>query len=461
MLQFNSNIFPEKKGVYIVGGSVRDLLLGRLPTDYDIAVLENPEKFAKKLANKTNGHRVKIGQPGQMIIRVISGKNIFDISPVYGASIEEDLHQRDFTINAMAYNLASGKIIDCLGGFKDLLAQKVRMVSKNVFRKDPIRLLRAIRMGAHLDFEIDPQTLAVIKNEANLIQESAGERIREEFLHILRTSKSHAYLSIMAASGLLFALFPELERIKGCFQNRYHDNDVYTHTMKAFYHLEKTLNNYQSDKPEIQDQIRQYMHKNREPLLKCAILLHDIGKTDTHSVGNSGNVHFFGHARKSADMTKNITQRLKFSTRDRGYIDFIIRRHMQPLSLFIAYQNKILTQRGITRFFIRCGEDTPGILFHSIGDMQGKGTQWNGHLETFMMFVQNMIHDFFSNYKPRKSKPALISGNDLIQVFGLTPSPLFKSILNRVEEARLLNNIDSRSAALRWVRDFLRTSGRM
>jgi hypothetical protein len=134
---------------------------------------------------------------------------------------------------------------------------------------------------------------------------------------------------------------------------------------------------------------------------------------------------------------------------------------MQPLSLFTAYQNKILTQRGITRFFMRCGDDTPGILFHSIGDMQGKGKKWDNHLKTFMPFVQNMIHDFFSKYIPRKSKPALISGNDLIQVFGLTPSPLFKSILNSVEEARLLNYINSRSAALQWVRDFLRTSGRI
>jgi tRNA nucleotidyltransferase/poly(A) polymerase len=459
MMQFNSRIFPEKKGVYIVGGSVRDLMLGRQPTDYDIAVLENPEKFAITLAAKTSGHRVKIGKPGQTIIRVISGKNIFDISSVHGTSIEEDLIQRDFTINAMAYDLASGNIIDCLGGFQDLCAQKVRMVSKDVFRKDPIRLIRAFRMGAHLNFEIEPQTLAVIKNDAHLIQKSAGERIREEFLHILRTSNSYASLSGMAASGLLMALFPELERLKGCFQNRYHDDDVYTHTMKAFYHLEKTLNNYQSGEPEIQDQMRQYMHKKRKSLLKCAILLHDIGKRDTHSAGNNGDVHFFGHARKSADMTKNITRRLKFSTREMGYVDFIIRRHMQPLCLFTAYQNKRLTQRGITRFFIKCGEDTPGILFHSIGDMQGKGTQWNGHLDTFMAFVKRMLHDFFLNYKPRKSKPPLITGNDLIQSFGLTPSPLFKLILDRVEEARLLNNVDSKSGALRWVRNFLKTTG--
>ena len=173
MIQFNSKIFPQTKGSYIIGGSIRDILLGRIPTDYDIAVTENPEKYAKKIAANTTGHLVAMGKPGQTIIRVVSSDNIFDITSLNGKSIEDDLKKRDFTINAMAYELSSGEIIDCLGGLRDLDDKKIRMVSKNVFRKDPIRLIRAYRIGACLDFEIESQTVSLIRENADLIQNSA------------------------------------------------------------------------------------------------------------------------------------------------------------------------------------------------------------------------------------------------------------------------------------------------
>lgn len=170
MIQFDSNIFPKTKGAYIIGGSIRDLLLGRTPADYDVAVLGNPEKFANHVALQTNGHLVEMGKPGQMIIRVVAENHIVDISPVNGLTIEDDLNQRDFTINAMAYDLSTGKIIDVLGGLQDLEKKKVKMVSKQIFKKDPIRLLRAFRMGACLGFDIEPQTSSAIAREATIIQ---------------------------------------------------------------------------------------------------------------------------------------------------------------------------------------------------------------------------------------------------------------------------------------------------
>lgn len=453
MIQFNTNIFPVSKGAYLVGGSVRNLLLGRVPADYDIVVLENPEEYAHRLAGNTNGHLVKIGKPGQMIFRVITDDNIFDISPAKGISINEDLFERDFTINAMAYSLSSRKIIDCMGSRLDLFAKRVRMVSKDAFRKDPIRLMRAYRIGAFLDFEIEPQTVSVIKDEAMLIQNSAGERIREELLKIFRTSKSHYYLSNMAETGLLFAVFPELEKLKGCFQNRYHQYNAYDHTIKAFFHLETILNNYSELMPEICSQISLYIDKNKVPLLKCAMLLHDIAKPFVKTVERSANVHFYGHAKKGADMSKKITRRLKFSNREMSYIEFIVRNHMRPLFLFQAHQKKTLTRKGYTRFFIKCGDTTPALLLHSMADIKGKRD--DGSHKAFMILAKNMLHDFFSTFKPSKSKPPLITGHDLINELGLRPSPLFKVILGRIEEARLLKKIESRTAALQFARNFL------
>ena len=447
MIQINTNILPETKGAYLVGGSIRDLLLGRSPIDYDIAVLGNPEEFAKKIAAKISGHIVRLGKPGQAIIRIVSDNKIFDISSVNGATIEDDLGKRDFTINAIACSLSSKKIIDCLGGMDDIAANKIRMVSRKVFRKDPVRLIRAYRMGASLSFEIEPHTSSAIRNDANLIQNSAGERIRTELFKIFNTSKSHYYISQMADTGLLFSVFPELNELKGCPQNTYHSYDVFEHTMKAFYHLEALLNDCGKAMPAIYDpNILNVGHQ--AAWLKCAILLHDIGKPHVKTVDSKNNIHFYGHGQKSADMAKAITTRLKFSNRERLYIDHIIRNHIRPLFLFTAYQKKTLTNKGIIRFFNKCGDNTPALLLHTIADIQGKGNKDNARDEDFISFAKKMIQDYISAFKPEKKLPPLLTGYDLMAEFGLTPSPLFKKILNNVEEARLCKTIGSREDAL-------------
>ncbi|MBU0987584.1 MAG: CCA tRNA nucleotidyltransferase [Proteobacteria bacterium] len=456
MFQFDSTIFHPTQGVYIVGGSVRDLLLKKMPTDYDICVLGNPENYANRLAAGTKGHQVKIGKSGQMIIRVTSGSHIFDISPATGTCIEDDLRQRDFTVNAMAYDLSSGKIIDVLGGLRDLDKKIIRSVSKQVFRKDPVRLIRAFRIAAGLDFEIDPGTISTITRDAALIKKTAGERIRAELFKMLSTRKSHYYLCHMADTGLLAAIFPELDPLKGCFQNRYHRYDAFEHSIRAYYHLEAMLSGRDKLTDKTLRRIITEFDPDKAMLLKCAILLHDIGKPAVKSIDNLGNVHFHGHARKGADMAITISKRLKFSTRARDFIDFIIRNHIRPLSLFIAHQNQTLTPRGITRFFMKCGDNTPYLLLHTIADAQGKQNKTNAKNNALIAFAKARMCDFFSGFSPKSKTAPLITGYDLMHEFGLSPSPLFKKILKLVEEARLSNAIHSKPAALKLVREFLK-----
>lgn len=450
MIQFDSNIFPKTKGAYIIGGSIRDLLLGITPADYDIAVLGSPEQFANHMALKTNGHLVEMGKPGQMILRVVTENDIFDISPVNGTTIEDDLNQRDFTINAMAYDLSTGEIIDVLGGLQDLEEKKVKMVSKQVFKKDPIRLLRAFRMGACLGFDIEPRTRSAIAREATIIQESAGERIRLELFKMFETRKSHYYLSQMAETGLLTSIFPELDKLKECFQNRHHCYDVFEHSIKAYGHLEEMLSNPDNFLPASLHRSMAGIDRQKAILLKCAILLHDIGKPAAKSLDNSG------HARKGADMAKSISKRFKFATRERNFIDFIIRNHIRPLSLFSAQRNKTLTLKGLTRFFMKCKDNTFYLLLHTIADIKGKQDKVNAENKAFITFVKGMIDQYFAEFSPKSKTPPLITGHDLIEEFRLTPSPFFKNILNLVEEARLSNTIESKPEALKLVKDFLK-----
>lgn len=454
MFQFNENI-PTADGAYIVGGSVRDMLLDRIPVDYDIAVRENPEKFARQIAANVNGRIVAIGKARQTIIRVVSADHIFDVTPINGVSIEADLMQRDFTVNAVAYSLSSGNIIDVTGGIADIENHKVRMVSPNVFKKDPIRLFRAFRMGACLNFTIEPATMSAVRSNAALIQNAAGERIREELIRLLQTANSFHFLKQMVTTGLLFALLPEMKALQGCLQNRYHSHDAFQHTMTAYERLESIVNGTDPFLSHCKGRYFAGFKNGQLPLLKWAMLLHDLGKPATRTIDKSGAVHFYGHARKSALMAAAICRRLRFSNHDVHFVDFIIRAHLRPLSLFTLRRPESSRLTSATRFFMKCGKFTPFLLLHALADHKGKNETEGS--APFQSFIADLLNVYFGSYRTIRKDPPLISGHDLINDFGLTPSPLFKKILGRVEEARLSKTIKSRPEAYRMVEKLLTT----
>ena len=457
MLPIPEDIFPavEPDSAYVVGGSIRDVLLGRTPLDYDIAVRGDPESFARRMADRTAGHYVELGKPGLVIYRIVADGIILDIAAIEGASIEEDLRRRDFTINALAYDIATGQLLDYLDARNDLRAGRVRMVSPSVFKKDPVRLLRAYRMASDLDFKIEPETESVIKKNAHQIALTAGERVRAELYKILENPKSHGHLSRMADCKLLTAIFPELKDLQGCRQNRYHQFDVFDHTLKIYCHLETILADIRVYVPHDMDPSLWTPEVIPTAALKLAVLLHDIGKPAVRSVDVDGSVHFYGHGTKSADMFKAINRRLKLSRHDADYIEFIIRNHIRPLSLFTASRQNRMTRKAVTRFFMKCGERTPDLLLHCMADIRGKSNDTKREKD-FMVFAGELIRDYLSSYKPRATDPPLLNGHDLINHFGLRPSPLFKTILNRVEEARLADMIQTKSDAEKWVADYLK-----
>lgn len=454
MFQFNENI-PAADGAYIVGGSVRDMLLDRIPVDYDIAVRENPEKFARKIAANTGGRIVIIGKARQTIVRVVSADHVFDVTPIHGVSIEADLLQRDFTVNAVAYSLSSNNIIDVTGGIADIKNHKIRMVSPKAFEKDPIRLFRAFRMGACLNFAIEPATMSAIRSNAALIQNAAGERIREELIRLLQTANSFYFLKQMVKTGLLFALLPEIKALQGCFQNRYHRHDAFHHTLSAYERLESVINGSDPFLSRFDGRNLAGLNGRYLPLLKWAMLLHDLGKPATRAIDKSGTVHFYGHARKSARMAAEICRRLRFSNHEVYFVDFIVRTHLRPLSLFTLRRPESSRLKPATRFFMKCGKFTPFLLLHALADHKGKNDTESVAL--FQSFIAGLLDDYFGSYRIICQEPPLISGHDLINDFGLTPSPLFKKILGRVEEARRSKTIQSRNEAYRMVEKLLST----
>ncbi len=459
MIQIDTKIFPKSRGAYIVGGAIRDILSGRPPLDYDVAVVSDPVEFAHLLVNNTNGRLVIFGKPGQEIIRVVAKETLIDISKVKGTSIEDDLRARDFSINAMAYDLFSHQLIDPLGGQPDLACKTIRMVSKRIFNLDPVRLLRAFRMAAVLQFDIESHTKTAIEKHAGLIQQSAGERVREELFKMLQSAKSHAYLGQLADTGLLFTTLPELSALKQCRQNRFHQFDVFEHTLRAYCHLERLLDP-NPDQALLTIKGAPLAHriaKSRRSLLKFSILLHDIGKPPVQTADKDGNLHFHGHERQGAQMAEAICKRLKCATRDADSICFLVRHHTRPLSLFRALKAQNANSRAITRFFIKSAEHTCELLMCAAADMLAKKKEQNDRSRSFIKFVNQLLAEFETDFKPKKSIPPLITGHDLINKFGLKPSPLFKKILDRVEEERLSKNKMSKKEALALVKGLIRS----
>ncbi|MGD8610300.1 MAG: HD domain-containing protein [Desulfobacterales bacterium] len=460
MIHIDPKLFPKTDGAYLVGGSIRDMLCGRSPVDYDVAVLGDPLEFARLIATRTKGRLVEIGKPGQMVIRVVSDSAIVDITQAKDASIQQDLMARDFTINAMAYDLSARQLVDPMGARHDLSHGSVRMVSEDIFKQDPVRLLRAYRIAAQFAFEIESKTKATIEENATLIRQSAGERVRDELFKMLQVAGSQPYLRQMADNDLLFTLFPELADLKNCRQNRHHQFNAWEHTLLAFYRLEGLLKSGTPSATVAGAELTGGIAESRFPLLKFSILMHDIGKPSTQQADRNGTLHFYGHERRSAQMAKPICRRLKCSNQVSETVQFLVRHHIRPLHLYTAHQQQNASARAITRFFIKCGAYLPELLLIAAADALGKTEKYRRQSTAYVAFLVQLKQDFETEFKPRASRPKLISGQDLIAEFELKPSPLFKKILDRVEEERLSRREMTRQEAVRLVRELIQAEGR-
>ncbi|BBO93477.1 CCA tRNA nucleotidyltransferase [Desulfosarcina ovata] len=445
-------------GIYLVGGALRDMLTGRTPLDIDLVVRGEITAMATQLAERTGGRLVDLGKKGFPLFRIVSPAATIDITPMTGQSIEADLQARDFTLNAMAYDLKAKRLIDCTGGLADIRRKVIRIVSPDAFVHDPARLVRAYRFAAELDFVLADATGEAIADHRHRIETVAGERIWAELIKILNTSRCAATFRLMAASGLLTAIFPELEPSIGCTQNRHHRFDVFEHSLRAVDCLETLLADFDRRFPDLATVARRAGLPGQAPLLKYSALLHDVGKPATRQIEADGRVRFPGHAAKSALIAQTINRRLRLSRQQDQITETVIRHHIRPLFLFIAWQNGTLGPNGKTRFFNRCGPLALPIVVHAMADIMAKGKTLENRDSDFIRFCHRLAvaHGIFQD-RQATTKP-LINGYDLINELGLAPSPRFKQLLSKVDEQRLCGTLSSREQALGWVRAYLKRS---
>ena len=451
-LDFDNLFNPSASQIYVVGGTVRDILLDREPLDIDIAVYPNPDSYARQLANRRSGRLVKLGRPGQTLYRVVTPTKIYDITKLQGNSIREDLSRRDFTINAIAYDIIEKKIIDVTKGQQDLDKHIIRMVTEKSLQDDPIRLIRAYRLAAELQFKIEPVTKAAIAINAKQIKRSAGERIRDELFKILATPSSQIQLFDLAANDLLINVFPELLPLKKLYQ---YNRSSFDQSLEAFSRFEKNL---QMQPVPIIDTI-EALGLHRQPrsaaLLKLTVLLHQIGKTARTPTSRESQIRYNGYARHGAALVDSIAARLHLSNRDAAYIGELIRNHRRPWYLFKAHQERNpVSTLHMVRFILNYAPHVPDLFLLALAEAQVRGNTENFSIVPFQEFAHQMLR-YYQSLLPRIEDGPIINGDDLKNRFGLPPSPLFRLILKRVEELRLIGRITSEADAYNWVQAWL------
>ncbi|MDY0060790.1 MAG: HD domain-containing protein [Myxococcota bacterium] len=424
---------------FVVGGAVRDLLLGRPVHDYDIATSALPEQmlqlFPRAIPTGLKHGTVTIlvhGEPVEVTTYRVDGPCSDGRHPdrvTFVRSLEEDLARRDFTINALALDPVTGALRDPFGGRTDLAARLVRAVGEPCrrFAEDHLRVLRAVRFATVLDFQLDPATWDAACQAAGCLATVSAERVRDELLKLLLTARPSRGLRLLLESGMLAVILPELLPLVGQEQNHHHVHDVWGHTLVAVDTVSSTLE------------------------LRLAALLHDVGKPTTAQPHPAGGCRFHGHEEASAGIADGVLQRLKLSTRQRERIVHLIRHHM-----FIALlDGQPVTDAAIRRFLHRVGPETlPDLLELGRADLVGTGraaAAVDGLLAAFRARVAALL----AGPVVTKLADLAIDGQDVMKALGCPPGRHVGDLLRRLE-ARVVDEpeLNRREDLLRLLAEF-------
>ncbi|OEG69817.1 hypothetical protein ATZ36_01820 [Candidatus Endomicrobiellum trichonymphae] len=452
--------------VYAVGGFSRDLLLKRNLNDIDLVVSRNALKYSKKIADAFKSKLITLNDASKTY-RIMLKDNIvanIDISLFNGKTIEHDLQNRDFTINAIAFNLKHFEnfkkhiIFSDRNTLRDLKSKTVNTVSAESFKTDPLRMLRAFRFTAELNFKISPKTFEQITKNAKLIRQSAPERIKNEFFRVLSVKNSAVLIKDMDSCGLLSEIFAEIKKMKKSSRKYYyHPRGLFQHSFETVESSENILNNLKKYFPENYANMQKHFDDNatfseritRESLLKFAALFHDSAKPETAKFKN-GKMRFLGHEELGAEKVKGIMFSLKSGKNDIETAAFLVSNHMRPSTLT---RNNIVTKKAALKFFRDIGENTPDLLVLSMSD-------WHSYkkLKVFsskeLKFQEKSVRELLKYYYELKNAeplPKIIDGNIIMKKFNLKPGPWIGELLNFAAEAQLESKISNTDEALKIV----------
>jgi putative nucleotidyltransferase with HDIG domain len=447
------------EAVWIVGGAVRDALLGRPLLDLDLVVGGDVEAIAKAIAGAAGAACFQLSDrfATWRVAARDSSWNV-DVTAMRGDALEADLAERDFTINAMAVPLGGGDPIDPHGGRADLDARLLRTVGERAFADDPLRLLRAARIGAELELSIEPGTLELARRDATRAAEPAGERQFAELRAIVRGQSPLRGLALLDEIGATQSVLPELEELRGVEQNPYHHLDVLGHTRAV---LERAI---ELERPERLEELfgshaEALVALLAEPLadeldraggLRLAALLHDVGKPATRTVTDEGRVMFLGHDRAGVEIVGSLCARLRTSRKLRKHLESLTLNHLR---LGFLVHERPLSRRQVYDYLRATAPAPVDVILLTVADRlatQGPKTSPEA-LEAHLDLARELMGDALEWQLNGPPKPP-VSGEDLATELGIPEGPELGRLLAELAAATFAGEVTSREEAVERAR---------
>jgi poly(A) polymerase len=444
---------------WVVGGAVRDAALGRPVTDLDISVAEDPRGVASAIARAGGGHSFELSAEFETW-RALDRDGVWqvDVTLLRRGSIESDLAARDFTIGAVAVPLLRGEALDPSGGLADLERRTLRAVSERSFADDPLRLLRAARLGAELGLEIDNETQALARAQAPRASEPAGERQLAELRLLVAGPDPLRGLGLMEDLGITASVLPELEALRGVEQTANHHLDVYDHTMTV---LERTLE-VESDLErfagERAAEVRQLLDEpladdiTRGDALRFGAIVHDLGKPETKGEWE-GRVTFIGHDAAGAEIIGELFARLRASRALTRHLQALTRHHLR---LGFMVPERPLPPRRVHDYLRATEPASADVTLLTVADRlaaRGSGPlasdeMVSAHLELAREMLASAL-DWRRDGPPAR----LIAGDELAAELGIPEGPELGKLLAELEAAQYAGEVTTREQAVAHARN--------
>jgi tRNA nucleotidyltransferase/poly(A) polymerase len=473
--------------IYLVGGAVRDILLKRLSADLDFAVPAKGISLARRTANALDADFMVLDDErdtGRVIVTGTDGSRTYlDFATYRGSTLDEDLRARDFTMNAIAFNLHDQTLIDPLNGASDLRNHLVRACSSTSLRDDPVRILRAVRQAAAFGCKIQAETREAMKQAAHLLPNISPERLRDELFKILEGPKPDVCLRALEMLGVFPYLLPELSALKGVPQTAPHIYDVWEHTLRVLSCLENILSalapGYTADdtndlftglltlrigrfREQYAAHFTDSLNTDRSvrAALFFAALYHDVEKPSTSSIDEAGRIHFYDHDIKGAETAAKRAEAFNLSNDEVRRIREIVRQHMRFhfFSGRMDGEQKEPSRRSIYRFFRDTGEAGVDLVLLGLADLRGtygptltQGT-WTAALDVARLLLEN----YWEKREEAVAPPRLLDGNDLMHELELAPGRTIGQLLEAIREGQATGKIATREEALDFARQQLK-----
>ena len=442
------------ENAFVVGGFLRDCLLGHVSNDVDVVVKNGSARsFSIAFSDYLQGYWVELDSENNIYRVVFPDKsNYVDVADCVGASIEEDLLRRDFTINAIAYDILNEKYIDVTKGAEDLKNGIIREVGKDNIVDDAIRILRAFRFKSQLGFEFSEELKNVLKEHAMLLQKTAKERINIELIKIFAGKNTVNVLFEMDSLGLLELLVPEVSQIKKIPPNSHHHLNLFEHSIETVKHVQKF---YEEACSEVQEHLDEIVFGGCKRLsyLKFAAFLHDVGKPATWQIEpDTGRHRFIMHDSEGAKIIVPTLKNLKFSKKQITYIQKIIKNHIYPAGVVTSAD---ASEKAYLRFYRKMDAETIDLIAVAYADrLSALGPDISQDMiEQNINGLKLLLDGYLQQKNNMEPLPKLIDGREIMQITGLSPSPELGLIINKLKEAQLSSDVNTKEEAIAFIKN--------